>query len=193
MQEKPPRAKSTRPRCGAASRQKNGQPCQRFPVRGKTRCRQHGGKSPETNQSARTHGLYSKALTDPQDLESFNRHFEALQAWQGRARADRPALHGQRRDQGRGAPTSIDYTNDSGGASTITGSLVCTSGCDTFVDAVPDPTTSNGFFALCDSNPVNQVNARQVVRVDGLGHCTQVVDGKSFGERSSLARIALAR
>jgi hypothetical protein len=74
--QKRSRAKSTRPGRRSVTPERR-EACQRFPVRGKTRCKFHGGKSPETNQSARTHGLYSKALTDPQDVDAFNRHIKA--------------------------------------------------------------------------------------------------------------------
>lgn len=49
------------PVCGARNRQ--GEPCQRPPLAGKTRCRLHGGKSPETNKNALKHGLYTKTLS----------------------------------------------------------------------------------------------------------------------------------
>lgn len=48
------------PRCGARNRQ--GKPCQAPAMRGKKRCRLHGGKSPGAprgNQNAYKHGYYS--------------------------------------------------------------------------------------------------------------------------------------
>jgi hypothetical protein len=56
---------SDKPRCGAKNRQ--GQPCQRFPLTGKGRCALHGGKTPATQNAGATNGnakngLYSKAL-----------------------------------------------------------------------------------------------------------------------------------
>ncbi|HAD86506.1 MAG TPA: hypothetical protein DCG48_04005 [Rhodospirillaceae bacterium] len=48
------------PRCGAKNRQ--GKPCQSPAMRGKKRCRLHGGKSPGAplgNQNALKHGYYS--------------------------------------------------------------------------------------------------------------------------------------
>jgi hypothetical protein len=53
--------------CGARNRQ--GKPCQKSPVTGRTRCRLHGGATPkgvnakERNGNYR-HGLYSKRLTE---------------------------------------------------------------------------------------------------------------------------------
>jgi hypothetical protein len=48
--------------CGATNRQ--GEPCQRPPLKGKKRCRLHGGKSLETNKNAVKHGIYRKTLSD---------------------------------------------------------------------------------------------------------------------------------
>jgi hypothetical protein len=50
------------PTCGATNRQ--GEPCQRPPLKGKKRCRLHGGKSLETNKNAVKHGIYRKTLSD---------------------------------------------------------------------------------------------------------------------------------
>jgi hypothetical protein len=50
----------TAPRCGAQTRHKT--PCQCPAIRGKQRCRLHGGRSvggPRGNQHAVTHGLYT--------------------------------------------------------------------------------------------------------------------------------------
>jgi hypothetical protein len=54
--------------CGAKTRG-SGEPCKRAPVKGRTRCKYHGGLTPLTNQNARTHGIYSKHLTgDEKDV-----------------------------------------------------------------------------------------------------------------------------
>ncbi|MGN7614024.1 HGGxSTG domain-containing protein [Magnetococcales bacterium HHB-1] len=48
-------------RCGAKTRA--GTPCQRFPLKGKKRCRLHGGMSPgapKGNRNAWKHGYYSR-------------------------------------------------------------------------------------------------------------------------------------
>jgi len=48
-------------RCGAKKR--NGQPCQQWPVKGRRRCRLHGGKTPLSASAGRyIHGRYSKFL-----------------------------------------------------------------------------------------------------------------------------------
>ena len=58
--------------CGAKRR--NGEPCQKAPVEGRTRCRLHGGLTPLTNPAARTaaitHGIYTKHLT-PDELLAY--------------------------------------------------------------------------------------------------------------------------
>lgn len=51
-------------KCGARTR--SGQPCKNYAM-ANGRCRMHGGKNtgaPEGNQNARTHGIYSDAITD---------------------------------------------------------------------------------------------------------------------------------
>lgn len=50
-------AGESRPRCGAHARS-TGEPCRRFPLKGKTRCRLHGGAS---SGRPPTSGLYTKA------------------------------------------------------------------------------------------------------------------------------------
>lgn len=50
------------PVCGAKNRQ--GQPCQRPPSKGKTRCKLHGGATPKGQKNAQTHGIYTKTLSD---------------------------------------------------------------------------------------------------------------------------------
>ena len=52
-------------RCGAKTR--SGEPCKRAPVKGKTRCKLHGGASAGPgagNSNAATHGIYAKHLTE---------------------------------------------------------------------------------------------------------------------------------
>jgi hypothetical protein len=48
--------------CGAKNRQ--GEPCKKPPMIGKTRCQLHGGKTPKGTKGNRSHGLYSTGLTD---------------------------------------------------------------------------------------------------------------------------------
>ncbi len=84
---------------------------------------------------------------------------------------------------------SIQYATDSGGGpSTLGGPIKCASGCTTLLHVVPDPTTSDGFFALCDGATVD---ARTVVRLDSTLSCTQVLDGKPFGAESRLSRLGI--
>ena len=66
----------------------------------------------------------------------------------------------------------------------------CASGCATILHVVPDPTTADGYFALCDGATVD---ARTVVRIDGALGCTQILDGKSFGAESRLSRLGIAQ
>ena len=50
------------PRCGARAKTRGGEPCQAPAVRGKARCRMHGGKSsgaPKGNRNAWKHGARS--------------------------------------------------------------------------------------------------------------------------------------
>jgi hypothetical protein len=54
--------------CGAKTR--SGSPCRRAPLKGKTRCKLHGGASPSTNQNARKHGIYSAVLL-PEEEELY--------------------------------------------------------------------------------------------------------------------------
>jgi hypothetical protein len=85
---------------------------------------------------------------------------------------------------------SIQYATDNGsGPSTLGGPIKCASGCTTLLHVVPDPTTANGYFALCDGATVD---ARTVVRVDGSTlACTQILDGKPFGAESRLSRLGI--
>jgi hypothetical protein len=55
--------------CGAKTR--SGSPCRRAPLKGKTRCKLHGGATPSTNQNARKHGIYSAVLL-PEEEELFD-------------------------------------------------------------------------------------------------------------------------
>lgn len=48
--------------CGAKNRQ--GEPCQRPPLKGKTRCKLHGGATPKGLKNALKHGIYTKTLSD---------------------------------------------------------------------------------------------------------------------------------
>ena len=52
------------PRCGAKSKRNNGAPCRAPAVRGKKRCRIHGGAkgsgAPQGNKNALKHGLTTK-------------------------------------------------------------------------------------------------------------------------------------
>ena len=55
-----------RKRCGAKARQRGGAPCLNWAMKGKNRCRFHGGKStgaPKGSQNARTHGIYAKGIS----------------------------------------------------------------------------------------------------------------------------------
>lgn len=48
--------------CGARNRQ--GEPCQKPPLEGKTRCKLHGGATPKGQRNAVKHGIYTKTLSD---------------------------------------------------------------------------------------------------------------------------------
>jgi hypothetical protein len=86
---------------------------------------------------------------------------------------------------------AIEYASDPGGGpSTIGGPIKCASGCATLLHVVPDPTTTDGYFALCDGPTVD---ARTVVRIDGSLACTQILDGKTFGAQSRLSRLSVLR
>ncbi len=67
------------PRCGARTRQ--GTPCQAPAVRGKARCRMHGGAkgtgAPIGNTNALKHGMYTRAaLEEQRALRQFMREME---------------------------------------------------------------------------------------------------------------------
>jgi hypothetical protein len=84
---------------------------------------------------------------------------------------------------------AIQYSVDSGsGPSTIGGPIKCNSGCATILHVVPDPTTLDGYFALCDGATVD---TRTVVRIDGSLNCTQILDGTTFGAESRLSRLGV--
>ena len=87
------------------------------------------------------------------------------------------------------ATGSIQYATDSGsGPSAIGGPIKCQSGCATILHVVPDPTTLDGYFALCDGATVD---TRTVVRIDSTLACTQILDGKPFGAESRLSRLGV--
>ncbi len=75
------------PRCGARTRK--GTPCQAPAVRGKARCRMHGGArgtgAPIGNTHALKHGMYTKAaLEEPRAVRSLIREMEgSLQEIEG--------------------------------------------------------------------------------------------------------------
>jgi len=55
---------SSKPKCGAHSR-RTGEPCKNFPIKGRTRCKFHGGKSPVgIATKSFKHGKLSKYLPD---------------------------------------------------------------------------------------------------------------------------------
>jgi len=69
------------PRCGAKTR--SGQSCRSPAVRGKKRCRMHGGAkgsgAPPGNQNALKHGFYTKqAIEDRRNLRQLIRDAESL-------------------------------------------------------------------------------------------------------------------
>ena len=87
------------------------------------------------------------------------------------------------------AAGAIQYAVDSGGGpSAIGGPIKCNSGCATILHVVPDPTTADGYFALCDGATVD---TRTVVRIDGSLGCTQILDGSTFGAESRLSRLGI--
>lgn len=48
--------------CGATNRQ--GEPCQKPPLKGRTRCRLHGGATPKGGAGRPSHGIYRKTLSN---------------------------------------------------------------------------------------------------------------------------------
>ncbi|HWE27048.1 MAG TPA: hypothetical protein VHB97_03555, partial [Polyangia bacterium] len=91
-----------------------------------------------------------------------------------------------------GTTNAIQYAVDNGsGPSTIGGPVKCASGCTTaLLHVVPDPTTADGYFALCDGATVD---TRTVVRIDSTLACTTILDGSSFGGESRLSRLGIAQ
>lgn len=77
--------------CGAMNRQ--GKPCQVSPMKGKSRCRLHGGKTPKARHTGPLkHGLYSKALSpderavwDDISLDSLDEEIKMTRIWLARA------------------------------------------------------------------------------------------------------------
>lgn len=88
------------------------------------------------------------------------------------------------------ATGSIQYATDTGsGPSSLGGPIKCASGCTTILHVVPDPTTPDGYFALCDGTGVD---GRTVVRFDGGSlACNQILDGKTFGAESRLSHLGI--
>jgi hypothetical protein len=87
------------------------------------------------------------------------------------------------------AAGALQYATDSGsGPSAIGGPIKCASGCSTILHVVPDPTTPDGYFLLCDGTTVD---TRTVVRMNGAGACTTILDGAPFGAESRLSRLGV--
>ena len=85
---------------------------------------------------------------------------------------------------------AIQWSIDNGtSAPALNGPFKCTSSCATILHVVPDPTATNGFFALCDGATVS---TRKVVRTDDAGSCTVVLDGTQFGAQSRLSRLGIS-
>jgi hypothetical protein len=65
------------PRCGARARTRNYQPCRNPAVKGKRRCRMHGGKNEGGkigNQNALKHGRYRQSvLRERREIRDFAR------------------------------------------------------------------------------------------------------------------------
>jgi glucans biosynthesis protein len=72
------------PRCGARARTRNRQPCRSPAVKGKRRCRMHGGKNEGGkigNRNALRHGRYRPAvLRERRELRDFVRWCDRLLA-----------------------------------------------------------------------------------------------------------------
>ena len=70
------------PRCGAKTR--TGAPCQTPAVKGKRRCRMHGGNSPgapKGNQNALKHGIYTaRAVAERNELRELMQEMRRLVA-----------------------------------------------------------------------------------------------------------------
>jgi uncharacterized protein YjcR len=79
------------PRCGAKTR--SGEPCMAPAVRGKKRCRMHGGApgsgAPKGNQNARKHGRFTReAFEERRQLRDLLRRSRALKQMTSSLRAD---------------------------------------------------------------------------------------------------------
>jgi hypothetical protein len=77
-------------RCGAKLRGKD-RTCQKAPMKGRTRCRLHGGRSPLGNRNAVTHGLYAKVL-DRRLVDDYEENRAALSKNTREALLDQAAL-----------------------------------------------------------------------------------------------------
>lgn len=71
------------------------------------------------------------------------------------------------------------YTNDDGtGTPSVLGPRSCGGGVTcVYKHAVPDPTSPNAWFVLCEDPPPSALNAATIRRVDNFGACTAVFDG----------------
>ena len=97
------------------------------------------------------------------------------------------ALRVARPDDGDGLDPVLDRHRQR--AVGVGGPIKCASGCTTILHVVPDPTTPDGYFALCDGATVD---TRTVVRFDGASlACNQILDGKTFGAESRLSRLGI--
>ncbi|MCU1281074.1 MAG: hypothetical protein JWM53_4620 [bacterium] len=86
---------------------------------------------------------------------------------------------------------AVQYALDSGsGPSAIGGPILCNGGCATILHVVPDPTTADNFFLLCDGATID---ARTVVRMDASRTCTTILDGHGFGAESRLSRLGIVQ
>jgi hypothetical protein len=88
------------------------------------------------------------------------------------------------------ASNGLYYANDTGGALTLKGPLGCPSETCSLADAVPDPSTPSGFFALCDYSPVSA--NLNVLRITPSS-CAVAFDGSSLAQANlTPTRISLA-
>jgi hypothetical protein len=88
-------------------------------------------------------------------------------------------------------PTSVDWVNDSGGATpTLAGPLRCATGCTNIVDVVPDPTSQDGFLMLCDGASQSK---RTLTRLKTDGTCSQFFDGSTLGDAFGLQKLSIAQ
>lgn len=84
----------------------------------------------------------------------------------------------------------VQWMNDTGGTPSVQGPVKCAAGCATILDSLPDPTTNDQFFVLCDGA---SVDTRSVWRLTTSGACTEVLDGAGFGAESRLSSLAIAQ